>query len=103
MERYVVRAMMEPSGEIFSVLSAASMAVHNGHVGEPGDLPVKINSADSDETVAKVLAALTLPPDGQPLTVTVNAPTGEEAVAKASDALRPWGDPPVELLGEEPL
>jgi hypothetical protein len=94
---------MEPLSEVVSVLTAASMAVHNGHPGGPADTTVKIDLASPDEGASTVSAALTLPPDAQPLTVTVNAPMREEAVAKVCDALSPWGQVPVEVVGEEDL
>ena len=103
MKRYVVRALVERSSEVVSVLTAASMAVHNGHLPGPADTTVRVDLASPDEGASTVAAALTLPPDAQPLTVTVNAPTREEAVAKVCDALSPWGQVPVEVVGEEEL
>lgn len=103
MKRYVIRALMERSSEVVSVLTAASMAVSNGHPSGPFDARVEVHDDSPGEAASKVTAALTLPPEAEPLTITVNAPTGEEALAKVREALGPWGDVPVELLGEEPL
>jgi hypothetical protein len=102
-KRYVVSALVESSSEVVSVLTAASMAVHNGHPGGPIETTVKVDPTSPDEAVSSVSAALTLPPDAQPLTVTVNAPPREEAAAKVCEALSPWGQVPVEVVGEEKL
>jgi hypothetical protein len=102
-KRYVVRALVEPSSEVVSVLTAASMAVHNGHPGGATDTTVKVDPTGPKKGASEVSAALTLPPDAQPLTVTVNAPTREEAAAKVRETLSAWGEIPVEVIREEEL
>ena len=77
--------------------------MHNGHPGGPTDTTVKVEPTSPKKGASEVSAALTLPPDAQPLTVTVNAPTREEAAAKVCETLSPWGEIPVEVIREEEL
>jgi len=37
------------------------------------------------------------------MTLAVNAPGPDEAIEKVSDALRRWGEVPIEVVDEEPL
>ena len=99
MKRYAVRALVEPSSEVVSVLTAANMAVHTVHPDGPMEITVEVDPTSPDEAFSSVSGALA-PPDAEPLIITVNAPTRQEAVAKVCDALSPWEEVPAEGVAE---
>jgi len=102
-DRYLVRAELEQSPAVVSALTAASMAVQepDSH-GELANTTLELKTPGGEETVPEVLDALT-PPDAQATMVAVNAPSGDEAVARVREALARWGRIKVEVVGRDPL
>jgi hypothetical protein len=95
-----VRVGVEPSPEVVSALSAASLMALEGD-GAPANITVELTPDGS--AVSRLLDALAPPQDGDGLTVAVAAPDGGQATAKVREALRRWGEIEAEVIGDERL
>jgi hypothetical protein len=98
--RYLVKLGVEPSPEVLSALSAASVMMLDGE-GDPGNLTVELTPDNG--AVSRLLDALAPPQDNGVLTVAVNAPDGGQATTKVREALRRWGEIEAEVIGDERL
>ncbi|HKG16310.1 MAG TPA: hypothetical protein VKA96_01325 [Solirubrobacteraceae bacterium] len=81
MKRYLIDASIEPSSAVTAALAASSISVVDSPPTGDGEGPRR----------------------ERPMTLAVNAPSAEEAIETVADALRRWGDVPVEVVDEEPL